>query len=272
MNKKSGQAIVIYVILGIIVFTAAIAFPFVLDWMYGNGVLGKIWDNAFPAEVWFSFIGSYFPAAIIGILTLYQAYIIHYQEKQYKKLLDRHRFLPAGHASVYQYNEQDKKIGKYAFPMVEKMFRQSRQDYLADVWNAGYIIECDIYNFSGIGIHKAEVKAVEWIIDGNAYCQSNTKQMACVVHRISYSQQQIIVFWCFEGLILDDGQKIGDKIEQLMLYDNRLDDRFAASQITLTICIIDDESEKINLKMQFYLQTCGRQHELSSTEENYRVI
>ena len=118
-KRKLSKAVII--IVTILVLILAALFPFVLDSLYGKGRLKAIYPNAFPAEVWFSFIGSYFPAAIIGIITLYQAYIIQRQDKQYKNLLARHRFIPEEHAHVYRANLKEKKLGNYTVPEIEKL-------------------------------------------------------------------------------------------------------------------------------------------------------
>ena len=95
-----------------------LSFPFILDYMYGAGFFVG-WKNSFPGDTWFSFIGSYFPATIIGILSLYQASIIQEQEARYRKLLNLHLFMPDGHAHVYRYNNDSHAIGQYSVTEIE---------------------------------------------------------------------------------------------------------------------------------------------------------
>lgn len=242
-------------------------FPFILDRLYKWGVLGRIWDNSFSADTWFSFIGSYFPATIVGIITFYQAHIIQVQEKQYKELMNRHRFIPAKHAKVYRYAAENNAIGDYSIKKIKQILIQSGRKGLLEKWQSGYIIECNIYNSSGIEINKADLKKIEWEIAGVVYRQTNMEKVSSIVNRISYSQQQIIVFWYF-----DEADAVSDQITQCMLYSKRRDIRYETSMVTMVLHIVDDADENFDLQMRFRMQCQEDNYKMESVEENYYVV
>lgn len=244
-----------------------LGFPFILDRLYKDGMLGRIWDNAFSADVWFSFIGSYFPATIIGIITLYQAHIIQVQEKQYKKLMNRHRFIPAKHAKIYRYEEENNSIGDYSIQKIKQMLMRSGRKGLLKEWQSGFIIECNVYNSSGIEINRADLKMIEWEIAGVVYRQTDMEKASSIVNRISYSQQQIIVFWCF-----DKEDDVSDQVIQCMLYSSRRDIRYETSMITVVLHVVDDADESFDLQMRFRMQYQEDNYKMASIEENYYVV
>lgn len=269
MDKKKMCKILVGIgrvfrVIGLIaIVLVAIGFPFVLDFLYGNGML-TWYDNAFPGEVWFSFIGSYFPATIVGMLSLYQAYIIQRQEKQYKKLLGKHRFIPAGQAKVHRYKSQTSRIGIHSFYDINERFVRNLHKTPPDEWASGYILESEVYSLSGIGIKRADVKKVKWEIDDKVYVQDRSEMMVSTIKRVSYSQQQIIIYWIF-----DQCEDINDLVIRCMLNDSRHDSRYDLSAITVMVQIIDDEGIRCDLEMRFVMKAQEDDYHMSSIEEYY---
>lgn len=179
-NKASKDKLLKIVLRAAIflVIIAVMAFPFILDTLYGKGLLKPVFENSFSADTWFSFIGSYFPAAILGCLTLYQAFIIQYQEKRYRRLLSRHQFAPSCRARIYRYDDSQNKIGDWAFYQVKQMLTQCQKDNLCHDWNKGYILECGIFDLQGVGIDTVKIKELIWEINGRFFRQKNSGQMA----------------------------------------------------------------------------------------------
>lgn len=187
----------VMIIIMILILILAVSFPFILDFLYGKGKLKAIYPNSFSAEVWFSFIGSYFPAAIIGIITLYQAYIIQRQDKQYKSLLARHRFIPEEHAHVYRTNLREKKLGRYTESEIEKLLTQNDRSDLFMMWEEGYVIECSIYDSSGVGIEQSTLESICWEINGEEYIQNDSGQMVGIIGTTGRNQYRVTVFCMF---------------------------------------------------------------------------
>lgn len=254
------------VVRGVLVFLCicfTLAFPFLLDWLHGKGVFGG-YPNSFSGETWFSFAGSYFPATIIGILTLYQARIIQEQERRYKELVDLHRFIPDDHAHVCRYDKDSQTIGGYDFNEVRRMLTQSGQKHMLEEWKKGYIIKCNIYNASNLEINRIVVKTIEWEINGRIYQQLHHDCIAGTVDRISHSRQEIVIFWLF-----NEFEKSGEEIIRCMCNESRSDFRYETSMLTINMQIIDDADETCNLKMQYRLRGLNETCRMSSIEERY---
>lgn len=241
----------------------AICFPFVLDYCYRKGMLSW-WNNKFSADTWFSFIGSYFPATIVGILSLYQAYIIQHQEKRYKKLLYRYCLIPAGHAKVYRYNEKKNLIGNYSLYDIEQMFKQYDKDSSLENWTLGYVIESEVYNSTGRQIIKSDVKRIEWEVNRQKYCQDISQRMISSVRRISHSHQQIVVYWLF-----NEDTDINDIIYQCMNNLPRHDIRYEITMITITLQITDFEDKNYDLNIQLMMKAQEDSYQMSSFDEYY---
>jgi len=241
-------------------------FPFILDQLYGKGRLEKYFDNSFSAEAWFSFIGSYFPATVMGVLTLYQASIIKEQERQYKKLLNCHRFIPDGHVFVYRFDRDNHANNHYNFNEIRQILTRSGREELQKEWENGYIIKSDIYIASDIKMEKAEVKKIEWEINGCRYEQHNSKRMAVIINRITHSKQQIIIYWKF-----NETQKAGEDIAKCMLNETRHDIRYETSNLHISMRIVDEGEETCDLKMRCCLQASTDNYQMASIEETCYV-
>lgn len=263
-QKKCGK-VKKTIIKPVAVLFAFIAFPFILDRLYGCGALRWI-PNSFSGDIWFSFIGSYVPASIIGILTLYQAHIIHEQEREYKKLLNRHRFIPDSHVIVYRYDETQETNSFYNFDKVEQILVRSGREELEKKWKTGYLMECNLHNASDIEIGKAKVKEIEWEINGNRYVQQDSEKMAVIVDRISHSKQKIVIFWQF-----DEMEKAGEEIARCMFNEPRFDIRYEISDLMIRMQIVDDEEETCDLKMRCRLQSLNDNYKMASMEETCYV-
>lgn len=263
-NRRIKNAVMtVAMVMAIVVI---LALPFLIDWFYGMGKLEKIYDNAFSAETWFSFAGSYFPAVIMGILALCQTYIIRYQDKKYEELEKRYRYVPAGHAFVYRYIDDGQTIGCYSIEEIERMFGVDIIQNPANEWEKGYIIECNIYSKDGIDINSAIVKKIEWTINGCVYCQKNAVQMASMVKRVSCSKQKVYVFWCFDG-----SKQIAEEVAQCMLSGYRRDLRFENSVLTIDLQISDKIKKNCTLEMRFRMQPTKDNYKMISVEEYYIV-
>lgn len=240
----------------------AIAFPFIIDCMYGKGMLRPIYNNSFPAEVWFSFIGSYFPAAIIGIVTLYQTYIIRCKDKQYEELLARHRFVPGEHAHVYRHNADNRKTGEYTGSDIEKLFMRGKKINLFDEWDKGYIIQCNIYDSSRMEIDCVELKWVDWEINDKKFVQDKPEQMLCVMDRNTWEQYRLTIFCIF-----DEPDNTNAWINQCMVSAVRGDSDYMESKIVTSLQIKDDAGKKYDLELRFAVQSQKEIHEMKSVTE-----
>lgn len=268
MSKKHTKSkiwkILIMIVCVVVCVLGVLAVPFILDWVYGSGIVGKFYDNSFPADSWFSFIGSYFPATIIGILTLYQAYIIQKKERQYKKLLARYRYTPNNHANIYRYDKDNNVIGHFSLNEVRQILVRSNRKGLLKEWESGYIIECDMYDVSDIEMKQVNVKKVEWEINEHEYEQQDSEKLACVVNRISHSRKQIVIFWLFDGT-----EKADKEIAKCMTNKFRCNVQYETSVITISVQIVDEVEETCDLKMRYCLQSLDDNYRMSSIEENY---
>lgn len=242
----------------------AIIFPFIIDCMYGKGMLRPLYNNAFPADVWFSFIGSYFPAAIIGIISLYQAHIIQGKDKEYEKLLARHRFVPGESAHVYRYNSDNQKTGDYTVSGIEKLLRRDKKLELFDEWEKGYIIQCNIYDSSRTEFECVDLKKIDWEIKDQKFVQSDPKQMACIIDRISWEQYRMTIFCIF-----DEPDNANENIKQCMISTARDDPDYIDSRIAASLQIIDDAHKKYDLELRFAFQSQDEIHEMKSVAEKF---
>lgn len=247
-----------------IIVGLAIAFPFIIDFMYGKGMLRRIYNNSFPADVWFSFIGSYFPAAIIGIITLYQAHIIQYKDQQYEQLLARHRFVPGAAAHVYRYNSDNKKTGEYTISEIEKLLRRDKRFKLFDEWEKGYILECNICDSSRTEIDCVDLKRIEWEINDENFVQTKPEQMICVIDRNTWEQYRMTIFCIF-----DEPDNTNVHINQCMVSTVRGDPAYMDSRIVASLQIIDDAHKKYDLELRFAFQSQNEIHEMKSVTEKF---
>lgn len=264
-KDRKSRFMVLLLVLAILFI---IAFPFALDFLYGHGFFREPFHNSFPADVWFSFIGSYFPAAIIGVLTIYQAYIIQYKDKQYHKLLVRRQFVSTNHAQVFRYDESKEKIGAWTSEEIRKMTIQCGKEDLFIDWKKGYIIQCNICVLQGMDIDTAELKEIEWKINNKPYYQRDGTMMFCIMERMASNEYQATMFWKFQA-----SDRTEEDIARCMACGIRHEPEYEISQITLLLQIKDDMDEEYSVRMQFVLQPQQMKScQLSSTKEKYYTM
>lgn len=259
-KKIKGCLVVVAVFVLVFILVAA---PIVLDCLYGKGVLRGIWENSFPAEAWFSFIGSYFPATIIGILSLCQAYIIYRQDSQYKAVMRRHCFHLIKHANIYRCEDGDKRIGRYTFPEVKRMLERKGRASLTKVWEECMIVEFDLYSSTDIEISEVQAEELEWEIAGKLYRQDDQGQMMAAVTRTARSQQQISLLFRF-----DEFEKVRDPISKCFLNEYRRNIDYKTSEFTVVLKVIDEENDECELELEFQLESTKDNYQMESIEEH----
>lgn len=251
-----------------IVVLAVVAFPFVLDILYGAGVLRLLFSNSFSADTWFSFIGSYFPAAILGCLSLYQASIIKDKDEQYRKLLQRHQFVPSAHACVSRYKKDQRRIGEWTHDQVKQMLARCRKNALFVDYHKGYILECGVQVPKGVVIDTFELKEIKWKINKQIFCQNDLKQIANTMRREKNDTYGFTIFWRF-----NDADSASEEIARCMLWGTRQESYYEVSWIVVSLWIIDDLGEKYDVRMRFEMQSQRMEnYKLYSTEERYVVM
>lgn len=248
-NRTKKDIKVLLRIAVIFVIIVIIAFPFVLDILYGRELLRPIFKNSFPADTWFSFIGSYFPAAIIGCLTLYQAYIIQYQEKRYRRLLSQHQFVPSSPAHIYRYDDNRNRMGDWEGYQVKQMLAKCGKDDLYIDWNKGYILECGVFAMQDVGIDAVEIKKVDWEINGRHFCQNDASQMTSAIERVSRDEYKLKLFWKFA-----DEEATLIEITKCMVYGFRQSSHYDSSRVTLVLQLIDDFDDCYEVSIQFEME------------------
>lgn len=247
-TKKKNKNVLIFLVF-FLALLFVISFPFALDFLYGRGWLREPFHNSFSADTWFSFIGSYFPSAIIGVLTIYQAYIIQYKDRQYHKLLVRSQFVSTTHAQVFRYDKNSDKIGDWTFWQVKQMLVQCGKNDLLIGWKKGYIMQCNICVLQGMDIELSELKEIEWKINNKSYYQRDDTAMFCIMERTASNEYRAIMFWKFQ-----DSDEAEEEIIRHMVCGIRDEQEYELSQITLLLLIRDDIDEEYHIKMQFTLQ------------------
>lgn len=245
----------------LVLFILIVIFPFVLDYLYGQGKLKNVYNNSFSASDWFSFLGSYFPATIFGILTLYQAYIIQFQDKRYRDLIKRNCIIPLNQASVYRYNE-DKKIKNYDAAGLRSDFFNDSNELICN-WEKGYILEFIIINTADLYIKNIEIKEITWLIDNTLYKQEDVDLIYRKYSIESLTTCRVTIYWKISGT----EEKIEENITQCMLASIREDIRFDNSIITVFFNVENELNEKIELKMKLRMQCTDNQFIMRSVEE-----
>lgn len=240
-------------------------FPFLLDFAYGHRLLSWF-PNSFPADTWFSFIASYFPATIIGMLTIYQANMIHEKDMQYQELLDRYRFVSYKHAGVYRYNEKTECIADWNYNRILSMYQECNRQNVPENWEKGYVFECYIKDSKGIGINDINFRSIEWDIAGNVFVQLDNEN-AVIRFRDEFGGMYHITMFCY----FDAADMLYQKVVQCMTNAIRNNPDYNFSYVTLKLSMTYDEEKEKNLDMRFIMQAQMDVYRLYSIDECYYV-
>lgn len=246
----------------VIVF-GVITFPFLVDFLYGKGVLA-FYPNAFSADTWFSFVASYFPSTIIGILTIYQAHIIQEKDKQYQELLDKYRFVPYRHANFYRHNKEKCCIGPCGYEELCNMRDKTNSKIKLAEWEKGYVFQCYLKDSRGIKIDNIDFRCIEWKIKDNMFVQ-NSVQNTVIDFRNEFNGEYCITGFCY----FEETKKFYQEMAQCMNNSIRKNSDYNFSEITLKLHMTYDEKKEKNLDMHFMMQSQTDTCKLCSIKEYY---
>lgn len=247
----------IRIIIIILVLIFLLIFPILIDYLYGQGVLKYFYKNSFPANEWFAFLGSYIPATIIGILTIYQAYIIQRKDKEYQELLNRHRFILAKHASIYKYDKNNKDDNG--------RFSDFKTEIGINDFQKSYLLEASLHNSTSVEIDQIRVKDIKICINGKYYEQEKFNILKCITVRESYDIQRIVILWGFKD---DDIQEI---FTECMLSYIRGNLELMHLILFVVFEIADSINEKSCLNMWLDFKSGNDQNSITSVEEKCNV-
>ena len=233
----------------------------IIDLFYGKGWL-SFFPNSFSAETWFAFVGSYFPAMIIGCITLFQTYIIREKDKQYQKLLYQRRFSPSGQAKVYRYSESTEKFGQYNYAEIDKLWWRYHNDKLPDEWKSGYLLEFKFYASVGTGIELRSFLKFEWEIAEQKHCLSE-KSRAAFEWRCDKSELYSVCFFC----VYPESLSIRNEVQHCMLYHRTLDQKYMLSNIILILQAEDGNGERYQLDIRFPMVAQEDDYQMASRAE-----
>lgn len=240
-----------------------VGFPFAVDFLYGNGFLRKI-RHAFPADVWFSFIGSYFPAMIIGYITLYQAHIIREKDRQYQELLYQRRFLSAGRALIYRYSKEAGKIAEYRAQDLGILWRGDNATNPPKNWDDGYLIELRFFDLTEQMINCIQFEKLVWKINDKEYELTDANRTALEWHRETDRTYSITLF-----CVYPDDSEIGDEALRCMRHIRDQTLRYMSSSLTLDLIIEQGTGGKYQMKACFQMKAQENTHYLISRTESF---
>lgn len=247
INQKGGSSKknLIFVSLFLLV---VIIVPMIIDYFYGKGWLG-FFPNSFSAETWFAFVGSYFPAMIMGGITFFQAYIIREKDKQYHELIEQHRFSSLGQAKVYRYSNDTKGFGQYDRDAIDDLWWKYHKHKLSDEWKKGFLLEFKFYDSVRTGIKLRSFLKFEWEIAGQRHCLSEDNSVA-FRWRCDKSELYSVLFFC----VFQKNSNVCDEVEHCMLYNSTLDQKYMFSDITLILQAEDRNGERYKLNIHFPME------------------
>ncbi len=235
INKKKVVLFIILILL----------FPFCVDQLYGNGYL-KFYPNHFSAETWFSFIASYFSAAVMGGLTIYQAYLIDKKDRQLQQVLNRNRF-SVGEAVLNRFNVKTEKIGEDTIDRIRKeLLLRNRK--LGDCWKEGHILVIPLNNHSQVGIQEISCDGMR--IGSEQRAVAIKKGDITLTFKLSHDLYKLWLYW-----IPNDKQKDTLELERYYVNDARKDVRYDFLDIYVDINIMDQENEVYKMQIKLLLQS-----------------
>jgi len=243
-----------------------IAVPFLIDALYGCGVLGKIYTNSFKAEVWFSFLGSYLPGTVIGVLTIYQQHVIREKDRQYQELLERYLYVPNQGAKVYRYSKNTHMIGRWSRAEIISVTGSNEQDIFKE-WMKGYILESSFHNVGNIGINDIRCSSVEWSIKDKTYIVKDKSKIKAFYESVGEARYKVWIYWMFD----DEDDESADNVAACMNNYSRKDPDYYTSFLIVKVKITNVAKKSTDLFMKFKMRCPDNANSfcLQSFDERY---
>lgn len=252
-----------------------IALPFLMDWLYGCGFLHRIPHN-FSAEDWLSIIFSYIPSMLLGILSIYLAYLAFEKDRELERIQNRNRFILPEEAALYVFDDRKKTMEEDLYRRITGELREAHRgsDLLMDFRKTHkiYLFKYFVKDMKNIQVNSIQITSFQWKIRDKLVVEVTDPER--IKDRI-YIPDNRFCGGVYEGEILfliDDIPDIQEEVSACMNNGMRLNQNYKYSYIVLTVSIKDEEQEKFDLAFWFKMKSVDlKENMIRSVKEIYYV-
>lgn len=252
-----------------------IALPFLMDWLYGCGFLHRIPHN-FSAEDWLSIIFSYIPSMLLGILSIYLAYLAFEKDRELERIQNRNRFILPEEAALYVFDDRKKTMEEDLYRRITGELREAHRgsDLLMDFRKTHkiYLFKYFVKDMKNIQVNSIQITSFQWKIRDKLVVEVTDPEK--IKDRI-YIPDNRFCGGVYEGEILfliDDIPDIQKEVSACMNNGMRLNQNYKYSYIVLTASIKDEEQEKFDLAFWFKMKSVDlKENIIRSVKEIYYV-
>ena len=248
----------------------AILFPFLFDMFYGQEWL-RWYPNYFSAEAWFSFVGSYLPATLLGIVTLYQSHIISVKDQELRRMAGFPKCIPKS-AGVSWDPRGLNLVNERREGRLYEVLRQTGQSSLIRSLQYCIYITFDFTDINYNIIESFSLQQIEWRIGTTEYVARFDNQ------RCFFAQNED--FSCHIGFFLDfrvleEGHMEDDffEVEFKRLLNNyyRRNPEYLTSRITCICDMSTASGECYEVEISMSVSATEDIHHLRSSYQSYQI-
>ena len=252
-----------------------IALPFLMDWLYGCGILHRIPHN-FSTQDWISIIFSYIPSVILGILSIYLAYLAFEKDRELERIQNRNRFILPEEAVLYVFDDRKENGEEDLYKRITDELREAQRgsDLLMDFCKIHkiYLFKYFVKDMKNIQVNSIQITSFQWKIRDKLVVEVTDPER--IKDRI-YIPDNRFCGGVYEGEILfliDDTPDVQKEVSACMNNGIRWNQKYKYSYIVLTVSIKDEEQEKFDLAFWFKMKSVDlKENMIRSVKEIYYV-
>lgn len=264
-RRKKGWKTVLQIIFVVLLF------PLVYDIIYSLGLF-RWYPTRFTGDSWFSFFGSYLPAALLGSVTLYQSHIIYQKDQELRRISGFPKCIACG-AHLFW------KSGKGCVP---KNFPEN--DLLDDVWRTdfpdlvrnpqyGMYLTFDFRDINDNCIREIWCESILWKISENTFCCRCVEPVRCILRQNGTGRWHVGTILDVRGIKHKDTEDHTFEMELKSLLNNhyRKNPKYIASEIEGVYKMLTVEGELYEVTVCIDVKATPNVQYLESVYQSYRV-
>lgn len=249
--------------------------PYLVDLLYGCGFFRWIPHN-FSAQDWFSIIFSYIPSMLLGVLSIYLAYLAFEKDRELERIQNRNRFILPEEATLYVFDDRKKNMEEDLYRRIKGELREAHRgsDFLMGYRKTHkiYLFKYCVKDMKNIQVNSIQITSFQWKITDKLVVEITDPEK--FKNRI-YIPDNRFCGGVYEGEILfliDDIPDIQKEVSACMNNGMRLNQKYKYSYIVLTVSIKDEEQQKFDLAFWFKMKSVDlKENMIRSVKEIYYV-
>lgn len=255
----------------LLIILVVLFFPLAYDLIYRLGLF-RWYPTCFSKDNWFSFSGSYFPAALLGSVTLYQSHIIYQKDLELRRISGFPKCIACG---AYLFWKPGRECMPKEFPendLYDDVWRTDFRDLVRDP-QYGIYLAFDFRDINNNCIQEIWCERIRWNISENAFSCRYARSVRCILRQNGTGRWHVGTILDVREMKRENTEDYTFEMELKSLLNNhyRKNPKYITSKIEGTYKMLTVEGESYELEVCIDVRATQNVQYLESVYQSYRV-